>query len=249
MKTKNTFYERFVKDSLIECFCLSKYHKNFVFKSLDDLFINVKNIKLNSFNINRLLKEMFKNYSHLHFSINRIETIILNKDYLVQIIVNINGVLVIKDIFLEQGSFLFPLGKISDYESEVLKKSLKIIVFTNEESIAQLFTNIIYRKNVSLNVMWKLLKIINDNEIDWFLFVRLFQNICTCEEIKIDTNKIRKKINKYENSKSWKNRWTLYENKNSFVTISFEDVIEMIMKITNIIEVWIGGKLNEKNNF
>ena len=131
----------------------------------------------------------------------------------------------------------------------MLKKNLKIRVLTNEESIAQLFTNIIYRKNVSLNVMWKLLKIINDNEIDWFLFVRLFQNICTCEEIKIDTNKIRKKINKYENSKSWKERWTLYENKNSFVTISFEDVIEMLMKITNIIEVWIGGKLNEKNNF
>lgn len=223
----NCIYPTIFKDYFLEAINESGYKDKVIYKDLDNLAINLYNIKVNMYSVNIFLSTIFKHYKKVKFNVLQVKKIYHIRDYQLynaKISINYKGSKWLMDLNVGNTLKKYPKGVEEVLLLKSLKKKIIIKLFTKEEKLVDLFYRITNNLNTNAIDLYNLylLYYANINVHDLGLALEnLYDNISD----KIDFNVINKKIMKLSFSKNLKGKWLMFKNINEDIDIEYEDII------------------------
>lgn len=220
-------YPSIFKDYFLEAIYESGYKDKVVYKDLDNLSINLYDIKVNMYSINIFLGTIFKHYKKAKFNVLQVKKIYHTKDYQLY---NVKIAISYKcSKWLMNLNVGNALNKSTDKKDESyilkgIKRKISIKLYTQEERLADLFyriTNNLYTKASDLYNLY----ILYYGDINVYDLGAALENLYKCISNNIDFDTINKKIIKLNFSKSLKGKWIIFKNMNDNINIEYEDIM------------------------
>lgn len=231
--SSKSFYPGILKEYLIESISKSRFKEKIVYEDLDNLSICIKGLCVTAYNVNKIFKEIFRDYEDIEFIVSEIKVYYQKNDYqeyLLKVCTNYKGAKWTIPIKVIGGFQDFPEGEEEIVYLPNSKDFIHILELKESEKIAYafykimeniLFTNDILLKYYNLYYHRKINKKKIVNEI-----VKLYEN--KNDTIKIPSMKNRIKLLK--NNKAYEESWNNYRMREN-VFIEYEDIIYFIHSI------------------
>lgn len=213
-------YPTIFKEHLLYSIFNSSYKDYIIIEDINNLTISSNLIKLNTYNINKFLKELFLNYEKISFKINSIKLIYhtkINQKYEVELITNSW----LMKIYITSNPNL--TGQDEVIHLPKLKKKINLKCLSKEEKLAKMFYQIVNETYESIEILYDFYKLyytkIND---ETFLIALEKIYASTNEKLKIKTQK--EKINELKTNRYLYNKWIRFALKRTDVKINLSDV-------------------------
>ena len=223
----NCVYPSIFKDYFLEAISESGYKNNVVFKDLDNLSLNLNNIKVNMYSVNIFLSNVFRHYKKVKFNVLQVRKIYHVKDYQLyhaKVSISYKGSMWLMDLSVGNTFSNFPAKRRKLYLLPNLKRRVEIFTYSTEEKIADLFYQITNNLNANAIDLYSLYLMyygdINVNDLGLAL-ERLYKSMFA----NIDCDSINTKIKILSANKKQKEKWILFKYMNSSIMIEYEDII------------------------
>ena len=219
-------YPSIFKDYFLEAIYESGYQSKVIYKDLENLSINLVDVKINMYSVNIFLGTIFKHYKKVKFNVLQVKKIYYTNDYQLynaKIAINYKGSKWLMN--LEVGNTLkkFPIGGYQEHILKNLKKKVVFRAYKEEEKLADLFYRVINNLGLNATILHNLYLIyysnINSNDLGLAL-----ENIYKSIYDVIDYEEVNNRISKLSNNKTLKNKWTIYKSINDSIDIEYEDI-------------------------
>ena len=142
-------------------------------------------------------------------------------------------------IEITTGDVITPREIEYQYNSIFEDKKINIMAYTVETVIAEKFNSIISRNIASTRAkdFYDVYMLMNENNINNENLIRAIKNIFNNRNTEYNINKFKEIIELLKESNSIKQVYSNYQNKLEYTkNVSFEDTIDAIIKIVNILE-------------
>ncbi len=229
-----SFYPIILKEYLIDSISKSRFKNKIIYEDLENLSIYLKEMCVNTFNINKMFKEIFRHYKEITFKILDIKSFYQEtfyQEYLVKIETTYKSAKWIIPIKVIKGFFNFPNGSSEIVYLSKFKRKQSIKEVTKIEKLVfdfyKIINNILVNNELLLNFYKLYIENITKKKIS--LTIKKFYE-SKKEEInfeQIDNNFKNLKINK-----KLKYNWDNYMKKEK-LKIQYNDIlcaIELILK-------------------
>lgn len=225
---KDSFYEYFLKDSLLAF--LVKH--DVIIKDINDLNVTFKS-KIDA----RIIKKIFASLKY--FEVLKIERIENNTSYLVYLASCYKKYKTNFKVTINQGNLFFPKGINVEYFSFMLKKTINLVAYKNEELVADLFYKILEVNVNDIKYFVDFYNLININKIDINATLIAIFNIYQGNKKKIDYTCLNNRINKKKCKRLLK-KWEDIKNSNIFITYDLNNVLEKLEYLVALLSKWEG---------
>ena len=225
---KDSFYEYFLKDSLL-AFLVKQ---DVVIKDINDLNVTFKS-KIDA----RIIKKIFASLKY--FEVLKIERIENNTSYLVYLASCYKKYKANFKVTINQGSLFFPKGTKVEYFSFMLKRTLNLVVYKNEELVSDLFYKILEVNVNDIKLLVDFYNLINNNKIDTYDTLIAIFNIYQGNKKKIDYTSLKKRINRKTGKKVLK-EWESIKKNNIFINYDLNKVLEKLEDLVTLLSKWEG---------
>ena len=236
-KIKNStksFYPTVLKEYLIDSISKSRFKNKIVYEDLTNLKIYLKEIYVNTFNVNKLFKEVFRHYKEIPFKILDIQIFYQEsfyQEYLIKIETTYKNVKWIIPIKVIGGFSKFPIGVKEEVYLRKFKRKQEIEEITKSEKIAFSFYKIV--KNILVNNELLLnFYILYIKRIPQKIILKSIINLYESKKEKINLEQISNKIENLKYNKKAKYNWNIYIKKEQ-LKINYNEIIyalELILK-------------------
>lgn len=229
-----SFYPLLIKEYLIDSISKSRFKNEIIYEDLENLSIYLKEICVNTFNINKMFKEIFRHYREITFKILDIKSFYQEtfyQEYLVKIETTYKSAKWVIPIKVIKGFSNFPNGSSEIVYLSKFKRKQSIEEVTKIEKLVfnfyKIINNILVNNELLLNFYKLYIENITKKKIS-SMVKKLYES--KKEEInfeQIDNNFKNLKINK-----KLKYNWDLYMKKEK-LEIQYNDIlcaIELILK-------------------
>lgn len=229
-----SFYPMIIKEYLIDSISKSRFKNEIIYEDLENLSIYLKEICVNTFNINKMFKEIFRHYREITFKILDIKIFYQEtfyQEYLVKIETTYKSAKWVIPIKVIKGFSKFPNGSSEIVYLSKFKRKQSIEEVTKIEKLVfnfyKIINNILVNNELLLNFYKLYIENITKKKIS-LMVKKLYES--KNEEInfeQIDNNFKNLKINK-----KLKYNWDLYMKKEK-LEIQYNDIlcaIELIFK-------------------
>ncbi len=229
-----SFYPTILKEYLIDSISKSRFKNKIIYEDLENLSIYLKEICVNTFNINKMFKEIFRHYREITFKILDIKSFYQEtfyQEYLVKIETTYKSAKWVIPIKVIKGFSNFPNGSSEIVYLSKFKRKQSIEEVTKIEKLVfnfyKIINNILVNNELLLNFYKLYIENITKKKIS-SMVKKLYES--KKEEInfeQIDNNFKNLKINK-----KLKYNWDLYMKKEK-LEIQYNDIlyaIELILK-------------------
>ncbi len=225
---KESCYEYFLKDSLLD-FLLKN---NIVIKNMDKLCITFKDYKVNT----RSIKKLFALSCFKVIAIKKIKP----KTYLVKYTKNTKRYNKEVEVIMTEGNLFYPKGIAVEYYSFMLKKTMKLLVYSNEELTCDLFYDILENKEKDMQNLWEFLCLVSKN-LNWTDLVLSIFALYQGKMKKLDTNTLRENLKKLD-TKAMHKKWEEFIDTNIFIKYSLDEIIEILKNLIDMLDKWKGSE-------
>lgn len=220
-------YPSIFNDYFLEAIYESGYKDKVIYKDLDNLSINLLNVKVNMYSVNIFLSTIFKHYKKVKFSVLQVKKEYHTNYYQLynaKIAINYKGVKWLMNLNVCNAVEGFLIGAYQTYTLKNLKKKIMFKQYKREELLVDLFYRIINNLSVNARELYNLYLLYYDNINFHDLGISL-ENIFKvfCKNINCDS--IAYKINKLRNNRTLKNKWILFKTINENINIEYEDIM------------------------
>ena len=229
-----SFYLTILKEYLIDSISKSRFKNKIIYEDLENLSIYLKEICVNTFNINKMFKEIFRHYKEITFKILDIKSFYhetFYQEYLVKIETTYKSAKWVIPIKVIKGFSKFPNGSSEIVYLSKFKRKQSIEEVTKIEKLVfnfyKIISNILVNNELLLNFYKLYIENIIKKKIS-LMVKKLYES--KNEEInfeQIDNNFKNLKINK-----KLKYNWDLFMKKEK-LEIQYNDIlcaIELILK-------------------
>lgn len=182
---KDSFYEYFLKDSLLAFLVKQKA----IIKDINDLNVTFK-YEIDA----RIIRKIFASLKY--FEVLKIERIEKNTSYLVYLAACYKRYKTNFKVTINQGNLFFPKGTNVEYFSFMLKRTLNLVVYKNEELVSDLFYKILEVNVNDIKLLGDFYNLINNNKIDTYDTLIDIFNIYQGNKKKIDYTSLKNRINR-----------------------------------------------------
>lgn len=228
-KIKNStksFYPTVLKEYLIDSISKSRFKNKVVYEDLTNLKIYLKEIYVNTFNVNKLFKEVFRHYKEIPFKILDIQIFYQEsfyQEYLVKIETTYKNVRWIVPIKVIGGFYKFPSGVKEIVYLPKFKRKQAIEVITKFDKLAYIFYKII--KNILINNELLLeFYILSNKRISKKNILKSITNLYESKKEKINLEQMNNKIANLKYNKKLKYNWSTFMKKEE-LKISYNDIL------------------------
>lgn len=229
----NCVYPSIFKDYFLEAINESGYQNRVVYKDLDNLSLNLKDIKVNMYSVNIFLTNIFKHYKKVRFNVLQVKKIYHVKEsqlYNAKISISYKGSMWLMELNVGNTLSLFPVFKKKRYTLPILKKAIDIYMYSKEEQITDLYYRIINNLNANAIDLYNLYLLyyskINESDLGIAL-ENLFLSLNEC----IDCTDINKKINLLTFNKKLRDKWVIFKYMNNNISVDYEDIMSLLYLI------------------
>ncbi len=226
---KDSFYEYFLKDSLLAFLVKQKA----IIKDINDLNVTFK-YEIDA----RIIRKIFASLKY--FEVLKIERIEKNTSYLVYLAACYKRYKTNFKVTINQGNLFFPKGTNVEYFSFMLKRTLNLVVYKNEELVSDLFYKI-FEVNVNdIKLLGDFYNLINNNKIDTYDTLIDIFNIYQGNKKKIDYTSLKNRINR-KNCKKVLKEWESIKKNNIFINYDLNKVLEKLEDLVTLLSKWEGN--------
>lgn len=221
--TKN-IYPTIFKEHLILCLSKSSYKEDIIIEDVENISLSTSIIKLNSYTINKFLKEIFSVYEDLYFKVSSINMLYYTtkyQKYEVELAIKFNNYNWIMKIYVTSGLNL--KGKNTTFYLPKLKKKVVLKCLTTEECLAKMFYQIMGNILVNINILYDFY-ILYYTKIDEDTFLSILESIYSTTKEKIKIKEQIKKINNLTENKIFCSKWRRFVLKRTDIKINFSDI-------------------------
>ena len=229
----NCVYPSIFKDYFLEAINQSGYQNKIIYKDLNDISINLLDMKVNMYSVNIILGTIFRHYKKVKFNVLQVKKIYHVKEYQlynVKISINFKGLKYLMNLYVGNTLKNFPSRKKIVYFMPTLKKNIEIYTYTKEEILADLFYQITNNLNINAINLYNLYLMFNDNINTSDLKIALKRLYLSIFD-NIDINFINKGILNIKNNKKLYEKWLIFKNINPSISILYEDIIKILYLI------------------
>lgn len=219
----NCVYPSIFKEYFLEAINESGYKDKVVYKDLENLSINLIDIKVNMYSVNMFLGTIFRHYKKVKYSVLQVRRIYHTNFYQLynaKISIDFKGSKWLMDLNVGNTLKEFPLGLTKYYTLNGLMKKIEIKYYRQEEKLADLFYRITNNLNINAIELYNLYLIyysnINVHDLGIAL-ENLYHNV--------DCDIINKKITRLSSSRNLKNKWLMFKAINEGINIEYEDIM------------------------
>ena len=226
---KDSFYEYFLKDSLLAFLVKQKA----IIKDINDLNVTFK-YEIDA----RIIRKIFASLKY--FEVLKIERIEKNTSYLVYLVACYKRYKTNFKVIINQGNLFFPKGTNVEYFSFMLKRTLNLVVYKNEELVSDLFYKILEVNVNDIKLLGDFYNLINNNKIDTYDTLIDIFNIYQGNKKKIDYTSLKNRINR-KNCKKVLKEWESIKKNNIFINYDLNKVLEKLEDLVTLLSKWEGN--------
>ncbi len=226
---KDSFYEYFLKDSLLAFLVKQKA----IIKDINDLNVTFK-YEIDA----RIIRKIFASLKY--FEVLKIERIEKNTSYLVYLAACYKRYKTNFKVTINQGNLFFPKGTNVEYFSFMLKRTLNLVVYKNEELVSDLFYKILEVNVNDIKLLGDFYNLINNNKIDTYDTLIDIFNIYQGNKKKIDYTSLKNRINR-KNCKKVLKEWESIKKNNIFINYDLNKVLEKLEDLVTLLSKWEGN--------
>ncbi|MBD8922443.1 hypothetical protein EGR52_03340 [bacterium] len=226
---KDSFYEYFLKDSLLAFLVKQKA----IIKDINDLNVTFK-YEIDA----RIIRKIFASLKY--FEVLKIERIEKNTSYLVYLAAFYKRYKTNFKVIINQGNLFFPKGTNVEYFSFMLKRTLNLVVYKNEELVSDLFYKILEVNVNDIKLLVAFYNLINNNKIDTYDTLIDIFNIYQGNKKKIDYTSLKNRINR-KNCKKVLKEWESIKKNNIFINYDLNKVLEKLEDLVTLLSKWEGN--------
>lgn len=226
---KDSFYEYFLKDSLLAFLVKQKA----IIKDINDLNVTFK-YEIDA----RIIRKIFASLKY--FEVLKIERIEKNTSYLVYLAAFYKRYKTNFKVIINQGNLFFPKGTNVEYFSFMLKRTLNLVVYKNEELVSDLFYKILEVNVNDIKLLGDFYNLINNNKIDTYDTLIDIFNIYQGNKKKIDYTSLKNRINR-KNCKKVLKEWESIKKNNIFINYDLNKVLEKLEDLVTLLSKWEGN--------
>lgn len=226
---KDSFYEYFLKDSLLAFLVKQKA----IIKDINDLNVTFK-YEIDA----RIIRKIFASLKY--FEVLKIERIEKNTSYLVYLAACYKRYKTNFKVTINQGNLFFPKGTNVEYFSFMLKRTLNLVVYKNEELVSDLFYKILEVNVNDIKLLEDFYNLINNNKIDTYDTLIDIFNIYQGNKKKIDYTSLKNRINR-KNCKKVLKEWESIKKNNIFINYDLNKVLEKLEDLVTLLSKWEGN--------
>lgn len=229
-----SFYPIILKEYLIDSISKSRFKNKIIYEDLENLSIYLKEMCVNTFNINKMFKEIFRHYKEITFKILDIKSFYQEtfyQEYLVKIETTYKSAKWIIPIKVIKGFSKFPNGSSEIVYLSKFKRKQSIEEVTKIEKLVfdfyKIINNILVNNELLLNFYKLYIENITKKKIS--LTIKKFYE---SKKEEINFEQIDNNFKNLKSNQKIKYNWVLYMKKEN-LEIQYNDIlcaIELILK-------------------
>lgn len=229
-----SFYPIILKEYLIDSISKSRFKNKIIYEDLENLSIYLKEMCVNTFNINKMFKEIFRHYKEITFKILDIKNFYQEtfyQEYLVKIETTYKSAKWVIPIKVIKGFSNFPNGSSEIVYLSKFKRKQSIEKVTKIEKLVfdfyKIINNILVNNELLLNFYKLYIENITKKKIS--LTIKKFYE---SKKEEINFEQIDNNFKNLKSNQKIKYNWVLYMKKEN-LEIQYNDIlcaIELILK-------------------